>query len=86
MHGTSADDTIDGLAGNDKITGGGGNDTITGGADSDQVLGGGGDDTAIWNFNSNENNEAGSVDYYNGGGTNGQLGNDVLRIEMVTLP
>jgi len=82
LHGTSADDTINGLAGDDKITGGGGNDTLIGGADSDQVLGGGGDDIGVWNFFNNSMNEEGSLDYYNGGGTNGEQGNDILRLEF----
>ena len=47
LHGSSAVDTLDGLAGNDKIYGKAGNDTLTGGADDDHLYGDAGADTLL---------------------------------------
>ena len=82
LHGSSAADILDGLAGNDKIYGKAGNDTLTGSAGDDQLYGDAGVDTLAGDAGDDVLEGGTGADTLLGGADNDQLygeaGNDTL--------
>ena len=82
LHGTSADDHLDGLAGDDRIYGKDGNDSLAGGSGNDQLHGDGGDDSLEGGEGNDELHGDEGNDNLNGGNGHDELqggaGNDTL--------